>query len=278
MPFMKPTIVLTILASPLLLLPSQVQTQSASSAGELQLGVDSYKSAHYEDAVRHFEKAIDLDRANLKARLYLATACVSQYIPGVDTPENMRWGSEAIDQYQHVLDEDSGPAEKANSAKGIGYVYLNMKKFEDAGHYYQIASDLDPKDPEPFYSMGVLDWTQSYQPRIEARTRLGLRPEDSLDGRNKDQRQVCDELRAKNTPLIEHGIDSLKKAIELRSDYDDAMAYLNLMYREKADLQCDDPAGRAQDLKTADHWVDMTMGVKKAKAEKNFAPTVPSPQ
>ncbi len=60
----------------------------------------------------------------------------------------------------------------------------------------------------------------------------------------------------------------LKKALQLRPDYDDAMAYLNLMYREKGDLECDDPAARAADLKTADEWVDKTMATKKAKAEK----------
>jgi hypothetical protein len=43
---------------------------------------------------------------------------------------------------------------------------------------------------------------------------------------------------------------------------------MNLMYREKADLECDDPAARAADLKTADQWVDKTLEVKKAKAAK----------
>jgi hypothetical protein len=46
------------------------------------------------------------------------------------------------------------------------------------------------------------------------------------------------------------------------------MAYMNLMYREKADVECDDLAARAADLKTADEWVDKTMATKKAKAEK----------
>jgi hypothetical protein len=46
------------------------------------------------------------------------------------------------------------------------------------------------------------------------------------------------------------------------------MAYLNLLYREKGDLECDDPAARATDLKTADEWVDKTMTTKKIKAEK----------
>jgi hypothetical protein len=56
------------------------------------------------------------------------------------------------------------------------------------------------------------------------------------------------------------------------------MAYLNLTYREKADLECDDPAARAQDLKTADHWVDQTLAVKKAKGKTISAPTAPSHQ
>ena len=46
------------------------------------------------------------------------------------------------------------------------------------------------------------------------------------------------------------------------------MAYMNLMYRERADIQCDDPGARSTDLKTADEWVDKTMAIKKQKAEK----------
>ena len=53
---------------------------------------------------------------------------------------------------------------------------------------------------------------------------------------------------------------------------------MNLMYREKADLECDDLAARAEDLKTADEWVDKTLATKKAKAEKASAATAPNPQ
>jgi hypothetical protein len=56
------------------------------------------------------------------------------------------------------------------------------------------------------------------------------------------------------------------------------MAYLNLMYREKADLECDDLTARAEDLKVADDWVDKTLAVKKAKAEKTSGPTARGPQ
>ena len=111
--------------------------------------------------------------------------------------------------------------------------------------------------------MAVIDWTQTYQPRMEERAKLGLKPEEPL----KDKK-VCAALKEKNTSNIQEGIDNLNKALQLRPDYDDAMAYMNLMYRERADVQCNDPASRAADLKTADEWVDKTLAVKKAKAEK----------
>ena len=97
-----------LLAAVLLSSLATAQTYSATSAGELQLGVDAYKLSHYEQAVQHFEKAVDLDSSNLKARLYLATALVSQFIPGVDTEGNNHLAEEAIEQYQHVLDAEFG--------------------------------------------------------------------------------------------------------------------------------------------------------------------------
>ena len=64
------------------------------------------------------------------------------------------------------------------------------------------------------------------------------------------------------------GIDQLNKALQLRPDYDDAMAYMNLLYREKADVECDDPDTRTADLKTADDWVEKTMATKKSEGRK----------
>ena len=75
-------------------------------------------------------------------------------------------------------------------------------------------------------------------------------------------------LRGANEDNVEEGIAELTKALKLRPDYDDAMAYMNLLYRERADIHCGDPAAYAADLKKADEWVDRTMATKKAKAER----------
>ena len=49
-----------------------------------------------------------------------------------------------------------------NSIKGIAYLYLQMKKFDMAKDFYKKASNADPNDPEPYYSVAVIDWTQTY--------------------------------------------------------------------------------------------------------------------
>jgi tetratricopeptide (TPR) repeat protein len=259
---------LLTLAMVALALSSSVGCSKLRARDQLNKGVSAYKNAHYEEAINHFQQAVELDPSLLNARMYLATAFAQQYIPAVDSPDNVRMAQQAIEQYQKVLDSNPAREQKVNSAKGIAYLYLNMKKFDDAKKYYRMASDVDPNDPEPYYSVGVIDWTASYQPRMEERAKLGMKPEENLNPKNKDQKKVCEELKQKNMPSISEGIDTLNKAIQLRPDYDDAMAYMNLMYREKADVECDDLAARAEDLKTADSWVDKTLATKKAKAEK----------
>jgi tetratricopeptide (TPR) repeat protein len=234
--------------------------QKLRARDQLNKGVQAYKNAKYEEAIEKFKTAVALDPTLVNAQLYLATAYAQQYIPGAETPENVRMGEQAINEYKSVLQKDPN---NINSIKGIAYLYLQMKKFEDAKDFYRKAAEVDPNDPEAYYSVAVIDWTQTYQPRMEERNKLGLKPEDAL----KDKK-VCEALKEKNSAKVDEGMQALDKALQLRPDYDDAMAYYNLLWREKADLECGDAAARESDLKKADEWVDKTLATKKAKAEK----------
>ena len=257
---MKTSIRVLVIAAAALMIISTTGCSKLRARDQLNKGVNAYKNAKYEEAINHFQQAVSLDPTLLNARLYLATAFAQQYIPGADAPDNNKMAEQAIDQYKEVLQRDP---KNVNSVKGIAYLYLQMKQFDKAKEFYRKATELDPNDPEPYYSVAVIDWTQTYQPRMEERAKLGLKPDEPL----KDKK-VCAALKEKNGSNIQEGIDNLKKALDLRPDYDDAMAYMNLMYRERADVTCDNPAARAADLKTADEWVDKTLAVKKAKAEK----------
>jgi tetratricopeptide (TPR) repeat protein len=244
---------------------SMSAAQSVSENSELKLGVQAYKRNKFEEAQDHFQKAVAQDPTNIHAHLYLATVYAQQYVPGVDIAENKRLGEGAIEQYRDVLDLSPAPAEAVNAVKGLAYLELQMKRFDEARDSYRKATELEPDDPESYYSIAVIDWTETYQLRQEERAKLNLKADASLPAKNHS---VCEMVRGKNWEKIREAIDNLVKAIQLRPDYDDAMAYLNLMYRERADVQCDDPAARKIDLANADEWVDKTMAVKRAKAEK----------
>jgi tetratricopeptide (TPR) repeat protein len=265
---MKTTQRLLVVIAALLVILSSVGCSKLKARDHLNKGVQAFKNSKFETAIDHFQQAVALDPTLINARLYLATALAQQYIPGVDAPDNNRFGEQAIDQYKQVLQVDP---RNINSIKGIAYLYLQMKKFPLAKDFYKKASELDPNDPEPYYSVAVIDWTQTYVPRQEERAKLGMKPEESLPAKDK---KVCATMKEQNTANVQEGIDNLNKALHLRPDYDDAMAYMNLMYRERADIQCDDPEAHNADLKTADEWVDKTMATKKAKAEKQPSGTI----
>ena len=58
---------------------------------------------------------------------------------------------------------------------------------------------------------------------------------------------------------------NLQKALDIDPNYDDAMAYMNLLIREKADLD-DTPEQYKTDVDTADKWVQKALDTKKMKA------------
>ncbi len=231
---------------------------------QLNKGVQAYKAAQYDTAIEHFKNAVALDDKLAVARLYLATAYAQQCVPGVDTPDNMQVCNQAIEEFKKQLASDPN---SVNSLKGIASLYFNMKKMDEAKEYHEKVLKLDPNDPEEYYSVAVIDWTQAYKTRMDARNQLQLKPEDPI----KD-RKVCNQVKQANGSKVDEGINALNKALEIRKDYDDAMAYLNLLYREKADLECGNPDARRTDLATADNWVQKTMDTKKAKAEKQQGP------
>ena len=236
---------------------ADVQGQS-NSESELNLGLEAYKNKKFEEAIWHFQRSVADDSSNVRARLSLATALAEKYIPAADTPDNNQVAEQALREFEKVL--EMAPAE-LKAVNGVAYLLLQMKQFEEAKKFYQRAIEIQPNDPEPYYSLGVIDWTQTYALRMKIRAKLNLKPDHSLIGYAQ-----CLKVREANLLIVADGIERLMAALERRPDYDDAMAYMNLMYRERADIQCGDPEARAADLKAADKWVDLTMGVKENKA------------
>src|SRR5215510_10762747 len=69
----------------------------------LNKGVAAFKEAQFDKAVENFKEAKELDPDLMNARLYLATAYASQYIPGAPSDQNLRLGQQAVAEFKEIL-------------------------------------------------------------------------------------------------------------------------------------------------------------------------------
>jgi tetratricopeptide (TPR) repeat protein len=237
----------------------------------LNKGVAAYRDGKFDQSIEDFKTAKDLDPTLMNARLYLATAYATQYIPGAPSEENIRMGEAAIKEFQDVLSVDPN---NISAIDGIGSILFNMAgtpytraKFEESKTYHMKHIALKPEDPEPYYWIGVIDWTLTYRSNLEMRGKWRLANVNKiLKDDDPMPPPVRDDYTKENGQLIDEGIDKLHKALDLRPDYDDAMAYLNLLLRRKAD-EAATPGERADLLKQADELVDKAKEIKQKKME-----------
>jgi len=232
---------------------------------QLNKGVESFKTARYEEAINHFQQAVALDPTLPMARLYLATAYSQQVIPNLKTPENLKNAQLAIENFQLVLQKEP---KNINALKGIAALYLNTQDFDQAKAYQRKVIEVDPNDAEAYYTIGVIDWTVSYKNALPVIQSFGMHD----TGEPLKDKKACAALAEKNGPLVQEGLDALQKSIQLRPGYDDAMQYINLTYRRKAGIECGDDAASKADLATAQEWVEKAMAARKAnqiKANQN---------
>lgn len=243
---------------------------------KLNKGVTAYKNAQFDVAIEDFKTAKELDPSLTNAQLYLATAYASQYIPGAPSPDNIRNGEQAVAEFKKILDEDPN---NLSAIDGIGSILYNMggtpydaNKLNESKSYHEKHIELSPNDPEPYYWVGVIDWAISFRANRDMREEYNKAAKAKKQIKENDPMPpaLATQFATKYGPVVDEGISKIQRAIELRPDYDDAMAYLNLLYRQKADMETS-AAARDEDLKMADELVDKVKAIKQKKA--NLQPT-----
>lgn len=246
------------------------QTAARSDAQEaLNHGVEAFRNGQTEEAEQFFARAKALDPSFINARLYLATSYASQYIPGAPSDENRQFGRQAIEEFKGVLglDPNNTPA-----LDGIGALLFQMggqpfdpDVFQESKSYHQRHIQLHPEDPEPYYWIGVIDWTVAFRANGELRQRFNNEVA-KLDAADALPPKLREQYAQDYGATIEEGIECMKRAIKLKPDYDDAMAYLNLLYRRKADVTADEDE-REKLIQAADDLIDKVKEIKEARAK-----------
>lgn len=238
----------------------------------LNKGVAAFKNAKYADAVEFFTRAVDLDPTFATARLYLASAYMNQYIPGADSPENVAMAQHAMENFQKVLDANPKDATAIESiaslysleSQGTAKLEDKLDRLRKSRVWYQKLTEVDPSKKEGYYSLGYIAWMTWYPDWSAARSKAGMKPDAAGPLTDKKAKE---ELKAKHGAMLQDGIKNLEKALVIDKEYDDAMAYMNLLYRERADL-ADSVEEYKRDVNTADEWIQKALDTRKLKAER----------
>jgi tetratricopeptide (TPR) repeat protein len=242
------------------------------SRDDLNKGVSAYKNAKYSDAARFFEEATTLDPKNPNARVYLATAYMMQWIPGAESQENAQFASKAKDEFGKVLNQDANNSVALASLASLAFneadplpLEQKLAKLDEAASWYTKLITADPKNRDGYYSLGAIAQKKFYPALMTARVNANMKPDEP--GPLKDKKAKA-ELSAKYMPVIDDGIKNLQKALDIDKESDDAMAYLNLLIRERADLADDKDAYKKQ-VDEADSWLQKALDTKKIKHERS---------
>ncbi len=186
----------------------------------LNKGVRAFTEQKYDQAAEFFEKAIQLDPDFEIARMYLATTYTSQFVPGSPDPKSKEMADKAIATFQDVLKSEKDPTKPNISAMlSIASLHYQLKQYDESKAWCRKILEKDPQNAEAYYRIAVIDFDDSLK-------RTGLQ------GENVEF--LSPEEKKDTESDIAEGLEALDKALQIRSDYFDAMEYQNLLWREKA--------------------------------------------
>jgi len=204
-------------------------------------GLDAFKGQRYAEAAKDFEQALVINPESVRARQYLATSYAVQYIPGANTPDNAAFLEKARTNFAKLLALD--PRNRTaieylaklsmEDASGATSPADKTAKLDRAREWYRKLTDLEPQNKEAFEKLGEIDWQEAYPQWSKARADAGLKTDDEGPIPNEAARN---ELRTRIGPLCDDGIRELTHALDIDPGYADALRYMNLLLREKADL------------------------------------------
>lgn len=241
---------------------------------DLNKGVEAYKNAQFETAIEYFKDATTNDPKLMNAKLYLAQAYAQQYIPGAPSEENKRNAEQAIAVWKEVLQDDP---HNLTAIGGIGSMLFNMaaspfdrNMMEQAKGYQEQALSVNPNDSTIYYWVGVIDFTIAYRANMQLRQDYNLKAKKQIHPLDPLPAALRDQYVQQEGQTVDEGITDLQKAIQIKPDYANAMAYLNLLLRQKADTETSSDARQA-DEKQADDLLEKVKEIN--QKEMNATPS-----
>jgi tetratricopeptide (TPR) repeat protein len=258
----KVVFAVALLAAPLLAGCDKVQARA-----ELKQGNSFYQQEEYRQALAQFQKGLELDPSATFAWRSVGLTALALYRPGDPSPDNQKLGETAIEAFKKYLEaypddeklreyllttlvqakrydealqylREKGDQNDPDTVRAQVNILIQAGRFEEA---WQLAQRMTgPNQAEVLYSVGVATWDQAYR-----------NPNLDYEQRGK---------------MVDTGLEALRRALEVKPDYFEAMAYYNLMFREKAKLEMDGTK-RLEYVAQADEWMKKALDLRKRQQE-----------
>jgi TonB family protein len=189
-----------------------------------------------------------------------------QYSPGDPTKENLKLANEAYADLKSHLEID--PNDAATVEK-LGILLFQMAgtpfdptKFEESKKYYKRQIALLPNDPDPYFMVGCIDWTLADRANNQMRLDYNKQHLSSpVRGSDALPSSLRIDYASRYASMVNEGIENVEKALSLSPDDRDALAFLNLLLRRKADMAESEPERTAL-LRQADDLVAKVNAMK----------------
>ena len=149
--------------------------KSKLASALVALAIQEQQRGKTDEALAHMERALSLEPESGDAAATFAWMLLKQ--------------DRASLAQTYAEDAAQKSPQSAFARKVLALAYYKNDKIQFALEEIKKAKELDPNDPETYYSIGVIDWTEAYQPRMEERAKLGLKPDQPLNPKDKDQKK-----------------------------------------------------------------------------------------
>lgn len=275
------------LARPLLVLCVSTGALGCSEFRARQLarhGNQEFRDGNYQAAVSAYAAAEQLHPMAVIS-FNKGLACRQMLMPGAKSRENERAVECALASFRRMKEQRPGDARADQlyqqtlfdadrfdalaqlytaqlqrspndpaALNGLIQVYSNAGRWAEALHWTIERAKRAPRDAEAAYAVGVLIYSRlsekgggveqaSYDPRPQG-TQLKIPPATSPG----------DIVGSERVSLAEQGIEYLKKAVQIRPGYAEALTYLGLLYRQESFAYFDQPAKWQAAVDTAEEF------------------------
>jgi len=244
-----------------------------------------YQGGQYALAIQEYEKAQALYPDLVPVVLNKGLACRQLLVPGLQSKDNQRavdCALEAFARLEQLRPEDPRGKQlyvqtlfeadrferletmyleilkkKPNDRKaihGLIQVYVRSERSQDALKWTRERARLEASDPEAQYAVGVLIHDLLFR-KGGSGANASFDPRLGAESQQPPPQFVKGDLQgAERVRLADEGLRHLDRALAIRPEYGEAMAYKNLLYRQRAFAFFGEPERWQADMNAAERW------------------------